>query len=302
MNRLSMMLGAGLVLVVGLGNSAKAECTLSQRGDFAKAGYMKAEIEAMCAGKPAAPAKAGKAGASKDGKAVSAFRDCADCPEMVVVPAGSFMMGSNDGDEDEKPVHQVNIPRPFAVGKYEVTRGEWGALMEGGEGGDPSPSPDSRKPVESVQWDDAQDFVRRLSAKTGQHYRLLSESEWEYAARAGTRTKYSCGDSENCLSSVALYGASVLGRTAPVGSFRANAFGLHDMHGNVDEWVQDCYAENYVGAPADGSAVSGRDPCDRVFRGGSSFYIPGSHRSAFRDVHTPGDRHFLRGFRVAKTL
>ncbi len=185
------------------------------------------------------------------------FKDCADCPEMVVIPSGSFRMGdlAGDGYSREKPVHRVTIPRPFAVGKYEVTQAEWRAVM----GSNPSRFKGDRNPVEMVSWDDAKDFVRKLSAKTGKTYRLLSEAEWEYAARAGTQSKYLCGNGDGCLSGVAWYPSNSGNGTHPVGSKGGNAFGLHDMHGNVWEWVEDCRHKSYAGAPTDGRHPSHHD-------------------------------------------
>jgi formylglycine-generating enzyme required for sulfatase activity len=236
------------------------------------------------------------------------FRDCADCPEMVVVPAGSFQMGSYDGDKDEQPVHEVTIRRAFAVGKFEVTQAEWQAVM----GTNPSKFPGSRNPVEQVSWNDAQEFILRLNAKvrsvatvsTGGDgpYRLLTEAEWEYVARAGTTTNWSCGATEGCLSSVAVYNANSGGRTAPVGSKMANAFGLYDMHGNVWEWVQDCYADSYAGAPSDGSPAASLNSCDRVSRGGSWNFNPRFLRSAVHGRSSTGERYDNLGFRLARTL
>ena len=188
------------------------------------------------------------------------FRDCDGtwCPEMVVVPAGSFMMGSPSGekgrDADEGPVHRVRISEPFAVGVYEVTFEEWEACRRGGGC---SHNPDDkgwgwgRRPVIHVSWQDAQAYVRWLSRVTGKAYRLLSESEWEYVARAGTTGPFHFGST--ITTEQANYGSRG-GRTAPVGSFPANAFGLHDVHGNVMERVEDCWHASYRGAPGDGSA------------------------------------------------
>ena len=166
------------------------------------------------------------------------FRDCADCPLMVVVPAGSFMMGSPYWYANEGPVHEVTIAKPFAVGVYEVTFDEWDACSwvrspdDGGWGSEGGP-------VMNVGWDDAQDYVRWLSETTGETYRLLSESEWEYAARAGTQTSYWWGDDiesnrANCNGCESRWDDA---GTAPVGSFSPNAFGLYDVHGNVWECV-----------------------------------------------------------------
>lgn len=235
------------------------------------------------------------------------FSDCDVCPEMVVVPAGSFMMGSpsseKDKDSSEGPVHRVNIAYSFAVGVYEVTFAEWDACVaEGGCGGY---KPDDiwghrgRQPVINVSWEDAQGYVQWLSARTGEDYRLLSEAEWEYAVRPGTTTAYHFGD--NFASSQANYGVNK-GRTVSVGSYPANPFGLHDVHGNVWEWVQDCWNDNYQGAPDNGSAWGSGNCSQRVMRGGSWNFDPGYLRSANRHRYHAGCRGTNVGFRVARTL
>ena len=235
------------------------------------------------------------------------FRDCPDCPEMVVVPAGSFMMGSN-AYSSEKPIHRVRIAKPFAVGKYEVTFAEWDACASDGGCGGRRPADNGwgrdRRPVINVSWRDAKAYVRWLSRKTGKRYRLLSESEWEYATRAGTTTRYSWGDEvghnrANCDGCGSRWDDK---QTAPVGSFPANGFGLHDMHGNVWEWMEDCWNKSYAGAPADGSARTGGDCGERVLRGGSWIGTPGNLRSAFRFWSSTGIRFNFIGFRVARTL
>ena len=237
------------------------------------------------------------------------FRDCDGtwCPEMVVVPAGSFMMGSPSGeqgrDADEGPVHRVRISEPFAVGVYEVTFEEWEACRRGGGC---SHNPDDkgwgrgRRPVINVSWQDAQAYVRWLSRVTGKAYRLLSESEWEYVARAGTTGPFHFGST--ITTEQANYGSRG-GRTAPVGSFPANAFGLHDVHGNVMERVEDCWHASYRGAPGDGSAWTRGGNCDaRVLRGGSWYYGAQYLRSANRYELTAANRFSFAGFRVARTL
>ena len=240
------------------------------------------------------------------------FRDCAECPELVVVPAGSFMMGSPSSDSkgysDERPVHRVTIGEPIAVGVYEVTFGEWDACRRGGGC---SHNPGDRgwgrgtRPVIEVRWEDAQEYVRWLSRETGKRYRLMSESEWEYVARSGTETRYHWGDAAgrnraNCNGCGSRWDNR---QTSPVGSFSANAFGLHDVHGNVWEWVEDCWHGDYAGAPPDGSArTSGGDCSRRVLRGGSWDSYPGSVRSALRGWHAAGNRSYYLGFRVARTL
>ena len=232
---------------------------------------------------------------------------CPYCPEMVVVPAGSFQMGSNKGDEDEKPVHTVKIGRPFAVGKFEVTFAEWDACVVAGGC---AHKPDDqgwgrgRRPVISVSWDDVQHYVAWLSKKTGKAYRLLSEAEWEYAARARTTTRYAFGDriskrqaqfSERQILSA--------GNTLKVGSFQPNAFGLYDMHGNAWEWVTDCWNKSYSGAPTDGAAWTKGNCSLRVLRGGAWSIDARSLRSADRDKSWMADsRGRDIGFRIARTL
>jgi formylglycine-generating enzyme required for sulfatase activity len=229
------------------------------------------------------------------------FRDCDVCPEMVVLPAGEFMMGSDDYDE-EGPRHKVTIRQPFAVGKFEVTFAEWEACLAGGGcARDWNPSDSGwgkgRRPVIS-SWHDANDYAAWMSRKTGKPYRLLSEAEWEYAARAGTTTKYAFGDT--ITASQAQYSAN---STAAVGSFKANAFGIHDMHGNVWEWVEDNWHGDYQGAPQDGSAWHGSNTTRRVLRGGSwDLNFPVNLRSSSRISYPPHGANANFGFRIARTL
>ena len=238
------------------------------------------------------------------------FQDCDECPKMVVVSSGRFTMGSSKGeaghDEDEEPLRRVRIDYQFAVGVYEVTFDEWYACLDTGGCGNHIPD-DMRwgrgnRPVMNVSWDDAQSYLRWLSARTGKTYRLLSEAEWEYVARAGTETAYSWGDSigvnrANCDGCGSQWDDE---KTAPVGSFAANAWGVYDMHGNVREWVQDCWNDNYSGAPSDGSAWESRECDRRVHRGGSWFYFSGDLRSAARNKRSTGLRSDKVGFRVAR--
>jgi formylglycine-generating enzyme required for sulfatase activity len=236
------------------------------------------------------------------------FRDCPDCPEMVEIPAGKFLMGSSDGDNDEKPVHEVHLDKPIAVGKYEVTFAEWEACAaDGGCQKNKQPGDGGfgrgRHPVINVSWSDARDYAAWLSAKTGKSYRLLSEAEWEYAARAGTTGKYAFGETLDAKQAKFQTGKQGIGETVEVGSYPPNAWGLHDMHGNVWEWVEDCYFANYDGAPADGSARSGPD-CGpaRVLRGGSWDYTAEDLRSAIRYRIPPYYRVDEIGFRLAREL
>ena len=250
---------------------------------------------------------------SADWKAGDLFRDCPDCPEMVVVPAGSFMMGSPSHEQDrtirEGPVHEVRIGAPFAAGVYEVTFTEWDACAASGGCGGHRPEDAGwgrgRRPAIHVGWDPAQSYVLWLSEKTGKRYRLLSESEWEYVARAGTRTPFHMGSTIS--TDQANYdGAKGQGayrrKTVPVGSFAANAWGLHDVHGNVWEWVQDCWNNSYAGAPSDGSARESRNCSLRVLRGGSWRGTPKLLRSANRSGFPSAARNNDVGFRVARTL
>ena len=234
------------------------------------------------------------------------FRDCDNCPEMVVIPAGRFRMGCVSGldcGSSEKPVHEVRIGAPFALGRYEVTVAEWNACVSG-RGCRGKRKISSRRPVMNVSWDMAQSYVRWLSRKTRESYRLPSESEWEYAARAGTATKYSWGNEvgrnrANCDGCGSRWDDE---QTAPVGSFAPNGFGLHDMHGNAWEWVEDCSNVGYAGAPADGSAWLRGDCAFRVLRGGSWVSYPGVLRAASRIRIATGSRSIINGFRVARTL
>ena len=253
--------------------------------------------------------------------------------DMVSIPGGTFRMGdlSGDGYDNEKPVHNVTVPS-FKLGKYEVTVGQFRRFVEAtgyrtdaerGMGGNegcrtytdddwdwtpgrswknPGYAIEDNQPVVCVSWNDAQAFIEWLTEQTGETYRLPSEAEWEYAARSGTRTKYSWGNDigynrANCAECGSRWDDH---RAAPVGSFSANAWGLHDMHGNVWEWVQDCWNKNYMGAPSDGSAWVSGDCNLRVHRGGSWYNTPRRLRSADRNGFTRANRSYNRGFRLAK--
>ena len=232
-------------------------------------------------------------------------------PEMVMIPAGSFRMGCVSGQDcfsDERPVHNVSIQQAFAVSKYEVTFAQWDACVLGGGCGGYRPDDEGwgrgTRPVINVSWEDAHAYVSWLSSQTGQNYRLLSEAEWEYVARAGSQTAYSWGNDigsnqANCDGCGSRWDDE---QTAPVGSFQANALGVHDMHGNVREWVEDCWNERYRRAPSDGSAWL-RGNCEwRVVRGGTWVGDPGDLRSANRGGNSTGRRDSYDGFRVARTL
>jgi len=289
------------------------------------------------------------------------FRDCDDCPEMVVIPEGDFVMGSPASEpgrfDEEGPQRQVHISQ-FAASKFDVARGQWAAFVSAEQVGtgdgcawsglpgapidelNPSASwrhlgfaQDDSHPAVCVSWYDAQDYARWLSERTGHHYRLLTEAEWEYAARAGTTTPFPWGaiashekanyGADECCSGL-VSGRDQWINTSPVGSFPANAFGLHDMNGNVMQWVQDCLAVSYEGHPIDGSAyekdvlmtltgdlapLSGTTTCTyRIIRGGDSNNPPAFIRSAARNfAPVPGTtlrnyRSSGLGIRVARDL
>ena len=275
---------------------------------------------------------------TKSLKAGQTFKECRNCPEMVVIPAGSFMMGSPAGEperRDNERHHKVALPRPFAIGKTEVTWDQWeacvrdhwcdGVAVENAlkNREDGTPNPDYKdwgrgpRPVVGVSWFDAQNFAGWLNWKTGQDdaYRLPSDAEWEYSARAGATTPYPWGAKlDHNYGNFGIVGPGLGGKkesrdvweneTAPVASFPANSFGLHDMHGNVFEWVEDCYEADRANAPADGSANKNGNCANRVFRDGTFLSNPYMQRSARRGAPYPATRrgrNYL-GFRVAKTL
>jgi sulfatase modifying factor 1 len=268
----------------------------------------------------------------------STFRDCEVCPELVVIPAGSVKIGAPyaEGGDDEWPVHDVVIPRLLAIGKYEVTKFEFAMFVEatafsigfscqylaevGWEEGlswhYPGFRQTHRDPVVCVNWTDAKAYVAWLSLKTGKTYRLPSESEWEYAARAGGAERYFFG---NAISMLCEYGNGVDAssdfkwknktckdgygaRTAPVGSFLPNNFGLYDTIGNVWEWIEDCWNDNYFGAPTDGTSWTTGDCSNRGTRGGSWLNDPRFLRSAHRDRLYSKYRKYNTGFRVVRDI
>jgi len=252
------------------------------------------------------------------------LRDGSPGPEMVSIPRGEFRMGDiqGSGDAGEQPVHLVRIPRPFAMGRYEVTFDEYDVFAR--LTGHASPADKGwgrgRQPVINVSWEDAVAYAGWLSQQTGQQYRLPTEAEWEYAARAGTKTTYWWGDEvgknrANCNGCGSQWDGSM--QTAPVGSFAPNPWGLYDTVGNVVEWVQDCWHLSYKGAPKDGSKVWGEDgdcsasdirsgvACDcsrRGVRGGSWYHVPRNARLAKRLWFHPDPGEDILGFRLARDL
>ena len=254
-----------------------------------------------------AAAKSGAADAADATRPGSTFSDCELCPEMVVVPAGGFEMGARNLTAAERPMHHVAIHHSFGVGKYEVTFAEWDACVE--DGGCKL-RPDDRgwgrgtRPVTGVSWQDAADYAGWLSRKSGHAYRLPSEAEWEYAARAGSKTAYWWGEDmirgrANCAGCGSEFDGK---KTAPADAFPPNAFGLYNMLGNAAEWVADCWTASYNGAPSDGSAWT-RDRCgERVLRGGAFNQDSDYVHAAARFKYDAGVRYYANGFRVVREL
>ncbi len=284
-------------------------------------------------------------GARAAGPPGTVFRDCPECPEMVIIPAGKVSMGSSELEKswaashggnlesvaDEAPQHWVSL-RSFALGKYDVTRGEYAAFVRetghsAGDGCHESSMPKSpkkesaswqnpgfnqteRDPVVCVSWHDARAYISWLNARVRRSgstsenglYRLPSEAEWEYATRAGTTTRFWWGDNDSGAPDHAWLKVNSGGQTHPVGLKPGNAFGLYDMVGNVWQWTQDCYADSYANAPADGQSNEIGDDCLRVDRGSSWLYSAWLLRSATRERNPADYRDVIMGFRLAKTL
>jgi formylglycine-generating enzyme required for sulfatase activity len=255
---------------------------------------------------PAAPEPPRAAsGPSQLQKAGSDIRDCPACPVLAVIAPGTFTMGSNTSDPSEKPAHRVTVEAPFAIGRTEVTVEQWNACVDAGacpRTTDVARAPNT--PARDISWDDAQLYVKWLAKVSGKPYRLPTEAEWEYAARGGTSSRYWWGDemrrgSANCKECGDPWQAD---GPAPVASFAANAYGLHDMNGSVWEWVEDCWHSSYKNAPADGRAWTESFCPVHVIRGGSwrdgASYMPATTRFKY-DTSV---RHSQNGFRVARDM
>jgi len=224
--------------------------------------------------------------------------------EMVNIPGGSFRMGDliGEGGDAEKPVHTVTI-QAFKLGKYEVTFAQWDACVADGGCGGYTPNDEGwgrdNRPVINVSWKDAQSYIGWLNSKTNGNYRLPTEAEWEYAARAGSTTRYSWGNEIGTGNAAC---CRYDGKTVEVGSYSANDFGLYGMYGNVWEWTEDCWNNTYAGAPTNGAALKVGQCSGRVFRGGSWVSDPWDLRSANRVWNQPYFRDNLLGFRLARTM
>jgi formylglycine-generating enzyme required for sulfatase activity len=256
--------------------------------------------------------------AAQLGKAGTEFQDCPECPVMVVLPQQSFWMGSPDTETgrsaNEGPLRRITINYGIAMGKYEVTFAEWDACIADG-GCDGKHAKDEGRgrgdlPVINVDWNDAQAYAQWLSKKTGHTYRLPSEAEWEYASKAGSSTTYSWGDTashahanygmDTCCGGFVI-GPDEWEVSAPVGRFLPNPFGLHDLSGNLWEWVEDCWDPNPATGPVDGGPRRDGDCGLRIMKGGSWASMPVRIRASFRDAYTPGDYGEFIGFRVARS-
>ena len=299
-------------------------------------------ISMAACGQAAATGEAATGEAAMNRPSGTVFRDCPACPEMVVIPAGSFTMGSSPVEQqwaathggnlksvaDESPQHVVTL-RTFAISRYPVTRGDYAAFVREtrypvGDGcgrttskwnkeaelnwQTPGFDQGDRDPVVCVGWSDALAYLGWLNSKVPGHssapgpYRLPSESEWEYAARAGSTGYFWWGDDESKASAHAWFKTNSGGHTHPVGLKPANAFGLYDVVGNVWQWTEDCYAESYAGAAPDGRANATEKDCLRIDRGGSWQYPAWLLRSATRERNPADFRAVTMGFRPARTL
>ncbi len=285
---------------------------------------------ALCAGAACVLTLATVSADAAETSAARVLRDCPACPEMVVIPAGEFMMGSEfaeSGHPDEKPRHKVVIAKAFALSRTEVTFDQWAACVAEGKCREPSDDDLGRgdRPVINVTWQEARDFAAWLSAKTGQRYRLPTEAEWEYAARGGTATPWFWGTAESSFGShlACEYAnthdetgkeahpmyvwsnhpcADGFPETAPTGRFKPNAFGLHDMLGNVREWVLDCHKPGYEGAPTDGSAVDAEACEKRIVRGGAWIDGASTTRAAYRHPEKPDSATYQIGVRLLREM
>ena len=235
------------------------------------------------------------------------FRDCLVCPEMSIIPSGTFMMGSTKGKKRELPVTLISIADALAVSRYEITFDEWDACHNAG-GCSRMPSDRGwgrgKRPVINILLEEIIEYLRWLTKKTGHTYRLPSESEWEYAARAGSQTEFNWGDemligAANCRGCGTEWSGI---KSAPVGQFRPNAWGLYDVHGNVLEYVTDCWTTNHYKLPNDGSPILTENCLSKVVKGGAWYYLPKVSRSASRVRNDKRISGYFIGFRALREL
>jgi formylglycine-generating enzyme required for sulfatase activity len=252
----------------------------------------------------AAPAPVAAAGAAA--KAGGEITDCPACPVLISIPAGSFTMGSNASDASERPAHPVTVATPFAIGKYEVTVAQWNACADANTCArlPPASNPSPASPARDVSWDDAQVYVKWLATTSGKPYRLPTEAEWEYAARAGTSTRYWWGEQmavgkANCKDCGPPWRAEAPDKA---GSFAPNPWGLYDVNGSVWEWVSDCWHNSFKGAPADAKAWDTPNCSVRVIRGGSWREGAAYMVSSARFKYDASVRDAQNGFRVARNM
>ena len=243
---------------------------------------------------------------AKDVKPGTVFKDCAVCPEMIVLPTGRFSMGSTNGHRQEQPVQNIIIAKPLAAGRYETTFSEWDACYSAGGCSKKALDRDwgrGNRPVMNVLYADALEYTSWLSQKTGYTYRLPSEAEWEYAARAGTSTEYWWGDrhERGCQLSE-MWHPMERSSSAPVGSFKPNPWGLYDVHGNVLEFVQDCWSKSHHALPLDAKPKITKNCQSRVIKGGAWYYLPKVSRSASRARNDTRVFSYFIGFRVFREI
>lgn len=267
----------------------------------ARPAHAASPANSTAAAQKSAPAAGLSAAANPSGNEI---RDCPNCPILIPLPAGSFVMGNNSDDPSEKPAHSVSLPHAFAIGKYAVTVAQWNACVDAGACQRLSSEANGagNMPARDVSWDDAQQYAKWLAKVTGKPYRLPSEAEWEYADRAGTTTRYWWGDqmrkgNANCKDCGDPWHPDA---PVSVGSFAANPFGLYDMNGGVWEWVSDCWHNNYKSAPSDGRSWDESNCQARVIRGGSWRTGANYMLTSTRFKYDTSVRYSENGFRVAR--
>ena len=235
------------------------------------------------------------------------FKDCTVCPEMIVIPRGGFKIGSIQGNQNELPTRNITIAKPYAIGRFEITFDEWDAChAEGGCSRKPHDRGWGRvhRPVINVLYADIQEYLFWISNKTKHIYRLPSEAEWEYAARATTTTEYWWGNrmikgNANCRNCGTKWGGKM---SAPVGSFKENPWGLYDMHGNLLEYVEDCWTNDHESIATDASPIVISGCLSRVIKGGAWYYLPRVSRSAYRARNDTRIFSYVVGFRALRVL